>query len=217
MAGALIIISSVEMGVPVAGHKVGTVIRSENNYRILIQSLFLQLSHQLSKVLVQTGALPQIVRILFGGITPQSLQISRKDKVREAFPGAPGTLIVLMVVLVMRLNLGNSHKKRPVSIITVQKLQRKIINAVGPVALKINALIILIKHIAVIAMRGKLQHIGCTPESGVASPKIPWNGGDCMVSCGRSIYFPVTGQMPLADISGFIAGIFHIAGQRPDI
>ena len=43
------------------------MVRGKEDHRILIQPLFLQLRHQAAQVLVQAGALSQVVRILLGG------------------------------------------------------------------------------------------------------------------------------------------------------
>ena len=117
----------------------------------------------------------------------------------------------------MRLNLGNGHKEGFFPIIAVQKFQSHIINTVRPVALKVNTPVIFVKNIAVIAVGGKLQHVCGPPESGVAPAQLSRNGADRVIDCRRLIHLPVAGQMPFADIGGFISRLPEIVGQGLDI
>ena len=80
----------------------------------------------------------------------------RKDKICKPFLRTVRPLIVVMVILVMRFNLGNRHKKWLFSIIGIKKFQSHIIDAVSPISFKINPVVVFIKNITVITMGGKL-------------------------------------------------------------
>ncbi len=110
--------------------------------------------------------------------------------------------------------MGNRHKKRFLRISFLKEIQRKVGNAVRPIPLKIYSVIILIKHISVIAMRGKFQHIRRTPESRISPSQLPGNRCDRMIDRRRFLQFPIAGKVPLPDISRFITGLLDIIRQR---
>ena len=218
MAGALIVIVSVQMGVAVAGLEVRAMVGSIEDNCIIIQTLFFQFFHQLAEVLVEACALSQIIRILFCCIAAQSLQVFGEDKIRKSLLRAVGAFVVVVVILMVRLNLGYGHEEGLFAGVLVEVVQRELVDAVSTVALKIDAVVVLVEHIAVVAVGGKFQHIGCTPVAGVAAAQLQRNGCNGMVN-GRLLFqLAIRGQMPLADIGSFVAGIFfHILAQSLDI
>ena len=195
----------------------GAVVGGKDNDGVAVQPLLFQAVHQPSQVFVQTGALSQIVGVLLGGVALEHLQVVGQDKVLVLLLGADGTLVVVMVILVMGLDLGNGHKEGLFPVVGVEELQGQIGDAVGAVALEINAVVVFVKYEPVIAVGGELQHVGGPPKARVAAPQLPGNGGDGVVDGGRLLQFAVAGQVPLADIGGLIARIFDVVGQRLDI
>ena len=169
-------------------------------------------------VLVEACALSQIIRILFCCIAAQSLQVFGEDKIRKSLLRAVGAFVVVVVILMVRLNLGYGHEEGLFAGVLVEVVQRELVDAVSTVALKIDAVVVLVEHIAVVAVGGKFQHIGCTPVAGVAAAQLQRNGCNGMVN-GRLLFqLAIRGQMPLADIGSFVAGIFfHILAQSLDI
>ena len=93
-------------------------------------------------------------------------------------------------------------------------VQRELVDAVSTVALKIDAVVVLVEHIAVVAVGGKFQHIGCTPVAGVAAAQLLRNRGDRVIDRRLLLQLAVAGQMPFADIGGLIARLLDIAAQR---
>ena len=110
--------------------------------------------------------------------------------------------------------MGNRHKKRFLRIPFLKEIQRKVGNAVRPVTLKIYSVIIFIKHISVIAMRGKFQHVRRPPESRISPSQLPGNGCDRVINRRRLLQFSIAGKVPLPDISRFITGLLNIIRQR---
>ena len=218
VARALIVIVSVQMGVAVAGLEMRAMVGSVKDNSILIQTLFFQFFHQLAEVLVEACALSQIIRILFCCIAAQSLQVFGEDKIRKSLLRAVGAFVVVVVILMVRLNLGYGHEEGLFAGVLVEVVQRELVDTVSTVALKIDAVVVLVEHIAVVAVGGKFQHIGCTPVAGVAAAQLQRNGCNGMVN-GRLLFqLAIRGQMPLTDIGSFVAGIFfHILAQSLDI
>ena len=213
VTGALVVVVAVEVGVTVAGEEVGAVVRGEDNHRILIQPLLLQLCHQTAQILVQAGALAQVIWVLLQPVAPQDLQILGQNKVLEPLLGALRPLVVLSVVLVVGLDLGDGHEEGFFAVILVEELQGQVVDAVGPVALEVDAPVVFVKDEAVVAVRGELQHIGGAPEAGVAPPQLAGDGGDGVVDGGGLLQLPVAGQVPLADVGGLIARLLNIVAQ----
>ena len=87
-----------------------------------------------------------------------------KDEIRKPLFGALGALVAVVVVLMMGLDLGHRHEERLLSLILIQVLQREVIDAVRPVALKIDLIVIFIEHVAVIAVGRELQNVRRPPE-----------------------------------------------------
>ena len=117
------------------------------------------------------------------------------------------------VVLVVGLDLGDGHEKGLFAVVPVEKLQRQVGDAVGPVAFEVDAVVVFVKHVPVVAVGGKLQHIGGPPEAGVASPQLPGHSGNGVVDGGGLLQLAVAGQVPLADIGGLIARLLDVVGQ----
>ena len=123
-----------------------------------------------------------------------------------------------MVVLMVRLDLRHGHEEWLFAGILVKIVQRKLVNAVGTVALEIDAVVVLIKHIAIVAVGGELQHIRSTPVTGIATAQLQRNSGDGVVNGGLFLQLTVRSQMPLADIGRLVAGIlFHVLAERLDV
>ena len=123
-----------------------------------------------------------------------------------------------MVVLMVRLDLRHGHEEGLFAGILVKIVQRKLVNAVGTVALEIDAVVVLIKHIAIVAVGGELQHIRSTPVTGIATAQLQRNSGDGVVNGGLFLQLTVRSQMPLADVGRLVAGIlFHVLAQRLDV
>ena len=87
----------------------------------------------------------------------------------------------------MRLDLGDSHKKRFAWIARVKKFQRHVCDAVRAVALEIDAVVVFIKYIAVVAVRGEFQYVGGAPEAGIASAQLARDRGDGVID-GRRLF-----------------------------
>ena len=189
--GALVVVIAVEMGVPIAGHEVAAMIGKVNDNRILVDTHFLQPVHQPSQILVQRRALSQIVGVFFPVIAAQCLQILGRGEVRVLLFGADGAFIVVVVVLMVGFNMGDGHEERLLSPVLFQKFQGKVRDAVHTVAGEINAVVILVKHEAVIAVAGKFQNVTGTPEAGIAAPQLPGDGGDGMVDGGLLFQLPI--------------------------
>ena len=174
------------MGVRVTGLEVGTVVCRKDDDRVVIQALFLQLCHQPAQVLVQARALTQVVGILFCRIAAQRLQILRQNEVCVLLLGTDRAFVMVAVILVMGFDLGNGHKEGLLTGILIQIFQCEIIDAVSAVALEVDAVVVLIEHIAVITVGSKLQNVSCSPEAGIAAPQFLGNRGPGMYNprCG---------------------------------
>ena len=134
VARALIVIVSVQMGVAVAGLEMRAMVGSVKDNSILIQTLFFQFFHQLAEVLVEACALSQIIRILFCCIAAQSLQVFGEDKIRKSLLRAVGAFVVVVVILMVRLNLGYGHEEGLFAGVLVEVVQRELVDAVSTVA-----------------------------------------------------------------------------------
>ena len=185
-----------------------------NDDRILIDAHFLQLVHQPPQILVQRRALTQIVGVFFPVIAAQHLQISGRGEVRILFFGADGAFIVVVVVLVVRFNMGDGHEEGLLPPVLLQKFQREVRDAVYTVSREINAVVVLVKHKAVVAVAGEFQNVTGAPKAGIAAPQLPGDGGDGMVDGGLLFQLAVGRQVPLADVGCFVTGLLHIRPQR---
>ena len=218
VAGALVVVVAVQVRVAVAGLEVGAVVGGVEDDGVVVQALFLQLCHQPAEVLVEAGALAQIVRVLLRCVAAQSLQVLGQNKIGKPLLGAIGAFVVVMVVLMVRLDLGHSHEEGLFAGVLVEVVQRELVDAVSTVALKVDAVVVLVEHITVVAVGGEFQHIGCTPVAGIAAAQLQRNGCNGMVNSRLLFQLAVRGQMPLANIGRLIAGIFfHILAQSLDI
>ena len=175
MHGALVVVIAVEMGVLIAGHEMAAMVGKVNDDRILIDAHFLQLVHQPPQILVQRRALTQIVGVFFPVIAAQHLQISGRGEVRILFFGADGAFIVVVVVLVVRFNMGDGHEEGLLPPVLLQKFQREVRDAVYTVSREINAVVVLVKHKAVVAVAGEFQNVTGAPKAGIAAPVLPGN------------------------------------------
>ena len=92
-------------------------------------------------------------------------------------------------------------------------LQSQVVDAVGPVALELYLVVVLVEDEAVIAVGGELQHVGGAPVAGIAAPQLPGDGGDSVVYHRGLFQLPVAGQVPLADIGGLIARLLYVLAQ----
>ena len=84
-------------------------------------------------------------------------------------------------------------------------------------SLEIDAVVVLIKHIAIVAVGGELQHIRSTPVTGIATAQLQRNSVMVWSTVG---FFPARRprQMPLSDVGRLITGIlFHVLAQRLDL
>ena len=124
---------------------------------------------------------------------------------------------MLSVVLVVGLNLGDGHEEGLLFVVGLEESQGQVVDAVRPVALEVHPVVILVKHEAVVAVGGELQHVRRPPIAGVATPQLLGDGGDGVVDDGRFFQLAVAGQVPLADISGLIARLLDIAAQGLDM
>ena len=181
MAGALVVVVAVQVRVAVAGLEVGAVVGGKDDDGIIVQPLLFQPLHQPSQVLVQAGALPQIVRVLLRCVAAQSLQILGQNKIGKPLLGAVGAFVVVMVVLMVRLDLRHRHKEGLFAGVLVEVVQRKLVDAVGAVALEVNAVIVLIEHIAVVAVGGEFQHVRSAPVAGIAAAQFQRDRRDGVV------------------------------------
>ena len=77
-----------------------------------------------------------------------------------------------------------------VSGVAVQIVQGKLIDAVRPVALEINAVVVFIENVAVVAVGGELQHIRSTPVTGIATAQLQRDSSDGVVNGG--LFFQLT-------------------------
>lgn len=124
---------------------------------------------------------------------------------------------MVMVVLVMGFNLGNRHEEGLFPIVGIKKLQCHIVDAIGPIPLEIDTAIVFIKDVTVIAVGGKLQHVGGAPIPGIAAPQFPGHGGNGVVDGGSFLQFSVTGQVPFSDVGGFVTGFLDVIGESLDV
>ena len=217
MAGALVVVITIQVYIPVARPKMGTMIRRVQDDRFFIQPFFLQLGNQPSQILIQAGTLPKVIRIFLPRVAAGELQILRQNIIRIFFLRSNWALIMPVVVLMVRLYLRYGHEKRFFSGVLIQKFQRVIIDTVRPVAAEINTAVILVKYITVISMGGKLQNIGGPPKAGIPAPQFPGDGSYRMVNGRRLLQFSVRRQMPLSDIGSFVPRFFDIIRQRFNI
>ena len=218
MAGALVVVVAVQVRVAVAGLEVGAVVGGVEDDGVVIQTLFLQLCHQPAKVLIEAGALTQIVRVLLRCVAAQSLQILGQNKIGKPLLGAVGAFVVVMVVLMVRLDLRHRHKEGLFAGVLVEVVQRKLVDAVGAVALEVDAVIVFIEHIAVVAVGGKFQHVRSAPVAGIAAAQLQRDRRDGVVDGRLFLQLAVRGQMPLADVGRLIPGIlFHVLAQCLDL
>ena len=97
------------------------MVGGKEDNRIFIQPFLLQFIHQPPQILVQARALPQIIRILLRSIAAKCRQISGQNKVLIFLLRAFRPLIVFMVILVMRFDLGYGHEKRLLPVVPIQK------------------------------------------------------------------------------------------------
>ena len=214
MAGALVVVIAAKVAVPVPGLEVGAVVRGVEEDGIVVQALLFQLGHQLPQILVQGGTLAQVVRVFLCRVSLQDPQVLRQDKILEALFGALRALVMVAVVLVVGLDLRDGHEEGLVSCVAVQIVQGKLIDAVRPVALEVNAVVVFIENVAVVAVRGEFQYIRRPPIAGVAPTELLGHGGDGVVDGGLLFQLSVRGQMPFADVGGFVVGILlHVAAQ----
>ena len=94
---------------------------------------------------------------------------------------------MIVVVLMMRFNLGNRHEKWFFPVILIKELKSQICDAVRTIALKIDLVIVLIKHISIISVGGEFQHIGRPPESGISAAEFLRHSGDRVID-GRRFF-----------------------------
>ena len=118
--------------------------------------------------------------------------------------------------MVMRLDLGDSHKKRFAWIARVKKFQRHVCDAVRAIALEIDAVVVFIKYIAVVAVRGEFQYVGGAPEAGIASAQLARDRGDGVIDGRRLFKLTIAGQMPFSDIGRLITSLLDVVRQRFD-
>ena len=152
MAGALIIIIAVEVAVAIAGLEMGTVIRAEDDDRVFVQPFLPSGGRSPAQISIQRRARAQIIRVFLFVIAPQSGQVRGRFVIREFFLRADRTFVVLAVVLMVRLDVGNRHKERLLPVILVKEFQRQIRDAVRAVALEVDAVVVFVKHIPIIAV-----------------------------------------------------------------
>ena len=214
MAGALIIVIAVEVAVAIAGLEMGTVIRAEDDDRVFVQPFLLQAVNHLAQISIQRRARAQIIRIFLFVIAAQRGQIRRRFVIRVFFLRADRTFVVLVVVLMMRLDVGNRHKERLLPVVLVKEFQRQIRDTVRAVALEVDAVVVFVKHIPVVAVGRKFQHVAGAPEAGVSAAQLLRNRGDRVIDRRLLLQLAVAGQMPFADIGGLIARLLDIAAQR---
>ena len=117
---------------------------------------------------------------------------------------------MVVIVLVVRIQLGDEQEERPVRSplgVLVQIINGKGVDAIHPVANKIVAVHVAVKHIAVVSVGGYLQRIGNHPVF-VSAPALYRNRlravGTLLIAC----------QVPLADVGRLVSGGVHPAGQR---
>ena len=120
---------------------------------------------------------------------------------------------MLTVVLMMRLDVGNRHEERLLAVVLIEEIKRQIGDAVRTIALEVHAVVVLVEHIAVVAVGGELQHVAGAPEAGVAAAQLLRDRGDGVVDRRLLLQLAVAGQMPLADVGGFVAGFLDVAAQ----
>ena len=94
---------------------------------------------------------------------------------------------MVVVVLVVRLDLRYSHKERLLAGVLVEVVQCKLVDAVGAVAFEVDTVVVLVEHIAVVAVRGELQHVRSAPVAGVAATQFQRNSSDRVVD-GRFLF-----------------------------
>ena len=140
-----------------------------------------------------------------------------QNEVLEALFGALRPLVVAPVVLVVGLDLGNGHEEGLCLVAHIQEFQGHVVDAVRPVALEIDAPVVFVKDIAVVAVGGELQHVRDPPVAGVAAPQLPGHGGHGVVHGVVAVHVAVAGQMPLAHIRRLVAGLLQIVRQRFDV
>ena len=116
---------------------------------------------------------------------------------------------MIVVVLMMRFNLGNRHEKWFFPVILIKELKSQICDAVRTIALKIDLVIVLIKHISIISVGGEFQHIGRPPESGISAAEFLRHSG------GRRFFkLTVACEMPFSDVSCLVTGFLDIIRER---
>ena len=117
---------------------------------------------------------------------------------------------MIVVILVVWFDLGDRHEKRLFSVILIKELKRQVCDAVRSVTLKINPVIVLIKHISVISMGGEFQYISRPPESGISTAELLRHSGDRVIDGRRFFKLTVACEMPFSDVSCLVTSFFDI-------
>ena len=117
---------------------------------------------------------------------------------------------MIVVVLMMRFNLGNRHEKWFFPVILIKELKSQICDAVWTIALKIDLVIVLIKHISIISVGGEFQHIGRPPESGISAAEFLRHSGDRVIDGRRFFKLTVACYMPFSDVICLVTGFLDI-------
>ena len=191
------------------------VVAGVNEDCILIKPFFLQLIHEPADIFIQAIDCRHIIGIHLIIVALQERQIGRDRIIPIPFNRLFGALVAVVIILMMRLKLGNKQEKRLIRSLLIQIFQRKIIDAVCTVALEVNLVPLCVKDIAVITVRGEFQHVGCAPPVPIATLPILWNRG--FFTMDANIGKTVGGKMPFANISRLIPSLIEIFRKRLDL
>ncbi len=118
------------------------------------------------QVLVKAVDATEVIRVFLAPIALRPFQVTRHDKIPELYFRSVGSLVMLMVVLVMRFDVGNKQKER--FILTrpaLEVLDDPVGLGINPVAAcgKFTFVTVPVVHVPVIPVRGVFQHIGGEP------------------------------------------------------
>jgi len=173
-----------------------------------------QFVEQAAEVRVDAVAGAEIVGVLVPPVAAGVDQVRRWLEVAEVPRRADRPLVAVVVVLVVRLQVGQEQEPGTLPVAAAQIFQRPVGQRVDPVAAlrKIAALHVPVEHMAVVAVRGELQHIRGQPEISVPAAALRRHGSDAEVI--RPVLRPGRREVPLADVAGLIASVCQVVRDR---